>query len=152
MNSINPRVLYSVDPRSERLARLIREKTATAVRLYWELFVSLPISIISFLVAVITIVVCVVATVQHPDTFLHNLPPIGLALAFLAYRRVREFSWALLGCLVFWILLVALLLLPFVGPDFKVVTTTTKILLGVAYLLPPFIAALYIDHARHRQA
>jgi hypothetical protein len=152
MNATNPKLLYSVEPNSERFFRWLRETSATAIRLYWELFISLPVTIFAMLFAVIAIVVGIMDIVQHPSRFWHDLLPIVVFLAFLIFSRVQAFFWALLGCFILWVVLVALLLLPIVGTDYMAVTTTAKILLGVTYFLPPFIAALYIDYARHRKA
>jgi hypothetical protein len=152
MNTTNPRLLYSVEPNSERFIRWLRETSATAVRFYWELFISLPVTIIAMLLAVIAIVVGIMDIVQHPSPFWSDLLPIGVSFAFLMFSRVRAFLWALLGCFILWVVLVALLLLPIVGTDYRAVTTTAKIVLGMTYCLPPFLAAIYIDYARHRKA
>ena len=132
-----------------RCLRWLEEATAFAVRLYWDLFVSLPIIFFSLSFAGIAIIVALIDVAHHPQHFWSDVPLIGFAIAFLAFARLREFIWTLLACLISWATIVALLLLPFVGPDYLAATLTAKVLLGIIDFLPPLLAALYIDRARH---
>jgi hypothetical protein len=151
MNTPNPKILYAVEPNSERFFRWLRETSVYLIQLYWELFFTLPVTILSMMFAVIIIGVGVIDIVNHPSLFSPDLLLIGMSLAFLIFGRVREFVWALLICTFIWVVLVSLLLVPIVGADYKVITITAKIALGVVEFIPPCIAALYIDYARHRK-
>ena len=151
MNAEHPKSLYVVEPDGERFSRWLRETTACAIRLYWDIFIELPATMITMMLGLIGTGVGIMDIVRSPAHYRSDLPLIGICLAFLIFRRVRAFCWALLGCSVLWVVLLALVLIPILGEDYEVRTTAAKILLGVADFLPPIIAALYIDHARHRR-
>ena len=152
MNAEHPKSLYVVEPGGERFIRWLRETTALAIRLYWDIFIGIPATIITMMLALIGTVVGIMDIARNPAHYGSDLPLIGICLAFIIFQRVRAFCWALLGCSVLWIVLLALVLIPILGQDYEGGTTAAKILLGVADFLPPIIGALYIDHARHRKS
>ena len=141
--------MFAVEPDTARCLRWLEEATAFAVRLYWDLFVSIPVTIFSFMFAGMAVFIGFLDLAQHPQHFWSDVPLIGFSVAFLVFARLRTFVWALLACSVGWVVIVALLLLPFVGPDYLAGTMTAKILLGAVDFLPPLLAALCIDRARH---
>ena len=144
-------ILYLVDPESARVMRWLRQAGATAVYLYWELLVCLPVAIFTRIFAAVIFLAAIIDLIHRPSDFARDLPLAAVALAALVIPRAREFLWVLLGCFVVWMVVVVAALLPILGADYKATTTFVKVLLGVVYLLPPGFAAFYVDRVRHRK-
>ena len=85
----------------------------------------------------------------YPTQFYIDLPLLAFCLSFIAFQRVRAFFWTFVGCSFLWIVLLAIVLLSILGADYKASTAAAKLILSVAYFLPPAIAAFFIDAARH---
>ena len=151
MDAPDSTILHSVEPSFELLARRLRELTIWIARLYWNLFVWIPLVAFTMLFAGLFVLVGFAEMINHPAFFWRDVPLIAMSLCFLGFHRVRVFFWVLLPCLVGWFSLVAVLLIPFLGPEYVVNTPLEKLLLGTAELLPPLVAALCIERVIDRR-
>ena len=150
MNAVNKGALFAIEPQSERFTRWVAETTQWAIRLYWELFVALPVQVISMGTALICFIVGVLDTLKRPGNAFHNLPLICASAAFLLFHRVRSFFWAFLACFIVWLPVEVVFIISLLGEDYKTVSVAANIALVLLCLLPPLVAAAFIDHARHR--
>jgi len=151
MDTISSQALYAIDPKAERFTRWLAETTRWAVRTYWELFVTLPVTFILVVTALLCLIVGVLDLIKHPVNAYADLLLIGAAAAFLVFQRLRAFLWAFLACCIFWIPLMVALIFSIAGKDYKAVSAAANIAIIVIYFLPPLVASVFIDYARHRK-
>jgi len=151
MDTTNPRALYAIEPNSERFTRWLAETTRWAVRLYWDLFVALSVTFLMMGMALICFSVGLLDLIKHPGNASADLLLMSASATFLIFERVRAFFWAFLACSTVWFLLVAAILLPILGADYRPASITAKIAIVLLDFLPPIITAVFIDYARHRE-
>lgn len=152
MDAINPRALYAIEPQAERFSRWIAETTRWAIRLYWDLFVALPTTIIMMGMALICLGVGLMDLIKYPSNACADLLMISVSAAFMLFQRMRAFAWAFMACCtVWWIVLVTALLNPVMGENYKAASPTANIAILLLDLIPPLVAAAFIDRAKHRK-
>lgn len=150
MSPINPQALYVVEPEAMRFSRLLAETARRAVRLYWELFIVLPVQIFMIGMAMICLGVGVLDIAKNSSNICADLILICASAAILLFERVRTFFWAFLACCTLWWILVLAILIPLVGKDYRPASTAANVAIILLDILPPLAAAAFIDYARHR--
>jgi hypothetical protein len=150
MNEHTSQALYLVDPRSERFLCWLRDAVMYVARLYWDLFISLPLTIMSMSLALVASVMSLIDLFQNPSRWLCDVILLSLGIAFLVSSRVRTFFWALVACAFLWIPLIVSVMRGIIDFSHEHTSTPDLILIALFCFLPPIVAALLIERVRHR--
>jgi hypothetical protein len=139
------RKLYAVEPDGQRFMRWLYEFTRRAARVYWDIAVALPVTILSMGLALLFSGVCILDLFQKSRNIPFDLIALAISIPFLGSRRFRVFVWTWFACQVGWLVLLLALILPFTGPDFDAKTNAARTLLAIAYFAPPLFLAIYFE-------
>jgi hypothetical protein len=144
--------LYAVEPDGQRFIEWLSGFLRSAIRVYWDITVSLPVAIVSIGLALLGSAVCVMDLFQKSRHTPCDLITLAISIPFLAFHRFRVFFWTWFACQVVWLMLLLNAIMAFTGRDFDAKTTLLKTLLAIVFFAPPLLFTFYIGRlARTRR-